>query len=128
MVDLPLFGRKFTGSNGDEASGAELTDFWFIPNGWRISILNNGVSQKRFRSLPYLIGEDLKDWGLKPFRVLNAWVGHPSFLKDVRNCWGNIQVTGYAGFKLLIKLKKVKAFLKRWNIDVFGNVHQSFKG
>lgn len=34
---------------------------------------------------------------------------------------------GWAGFKCLVKLKSLKSALKKWNIDMFGNVENKLK-
>ncbi|XP_028096430.1 uncharacterized protein LOC114296321 [Camellia sinensis] len=71
--------------------------------------------------------EDDRDWGPKPFKFLNAWVLHPSFLKEVENVWVGTQVEGWAGFRIMVKLRTLKQALKIWNVEVFGQVESKLK-
>ncbi|XP_028094696.1 uncharacterized protein LOC114294740 [Camellia sinensis] len=67
--------------------------------------------------------EDDRDWGPKPFRFLNAWASHPNFLRVVKEAWSRYAVQGWAGYKVSLKLKEVKASLKQWNKEEFGNLN-----
>ncbi|GMP47970.1 hypothetical protein CsSME_00015489 [Camellia sinensis var. sinensis] len=71
--------------------------------------------------------EDGRDWGTKPFRFINAWVSHPSFMKIVKQVWNDTQVEGWAGFRLMVKLRSLKQALKIWNVEVFGHVESKLK-
>ncbi|XP_028067000.1 uncharacterized protein LOC114269849 [Camellia sinensis] len=71
--------------------------------------------------------EDDRDWGPKPFRFLNAWILHPTFMKKIKFVWVSTQVEGWAGYRLKIKLKSLKKALKAWNNEVFGNVESKLK-
>lgn len=59
----------------------------------------------------------------KPFKFLNAWFCHPSFMDVVKSTWSTPTV-GHPIFILQSKLKLLKLALKTWNKDVFGNIHQ----
>ncbi|KAL7219181.1 hypothetical protein ACSBR2_012288 [Camellia fascicularis] len=71
--------------------------------------------------------EDERDWGPKPFRFINAWCLHPKFKEEVKNCWDESQVSGWASYRLLKKLGNLRAHLKRWNSEVFGNIDEQLK-
>ncbi|XP_028073736.1 uncharacterized protein LOC114276156 [Camellia sinensis] len=71
--------------------------------------------------------EDERDWGPKPFRFLNAWTLHPSFSKLFVAIWSSSLVTGWAGYILVQKLKHLKLALKKWNVEVFGDVSYELK-
>lgn len=76
---------------------------------------------------PIILIEDDKDWGPKPFRFLNAWVLHPTFMSKIKSVWENTHVDGWAGYRLKIKLKSLKETLKVWNEEVFGNIECKLK-
>ncbi|CAL5404505.1 unnamed protein product [Camellia sinensis] len=76
---------------------------------------------------PLLLMEDERDWGPKPFKFLNAWTLHPSFSKFFVNIWSSTTVTGWAGFRIVQKLKQLKTELKKWNVEVFGHVTSKLK-
>ncbi|KAL7240263.1 hypothetical protein ACSBR2_006012 [Camellia fascicularis] len=67
--------------------------------------------------------EDDRDWGPKPFRFLNAWASHPNFLRVVKEAWSRCALQGWAGYKVSLKFKEVKASLKQWNKEEFGNLN-----
>lgn len=48
-------------------------------------------------------------------------------MKVVEKCWSESMLNGWAGFKCLKKLQALKATLKQWNNDVFGNVEFKLK-
>jgi len=50
------------------------------------------------------------------------WVAHEDCINVVRNCW-NTNIIGCPMFVLSEKLKLLKAALKQWNKDTFGNVN-----
>ena len=61
------------------------------------------------------------------FRFQNMWTRHEGFLELVREAWD--QPSGAHGLLgLQIKLAKVKKTLKRWNREVFGNIHANIHG
>ncbi|VFQ87974.1 unnamed protein product [Cuscuta campestris] len=64
--------------------------------------------------------------GPKPFRFLNAWLNHHSFLKMVSDHWDSSSHHGsMAG--LAFKLHGLKRHIKEWNIKTFGNVVNKLK-
>ena len=60
-------------------------------------------------------------WGLKPFKSLDVWQSDNRFLEFVRVEWTNYEVQGGGMYIFKEKLKKLKADLKVWNKEVFGN-------
>ncbi|XP_028063701.1 uncharacterized protein LOC114266942 [Camellia sinensis] len=89
LVDVPMFGRKYTWTSSQSG--------------------------------------DKRDWGPKPFKVLNAWVVHPNFIKEVKQVWDSSQVVGWAGFRIMVKLRLLKHALRIWNVEVFGHVESKLK-
>ncbi|XP_028116964.1 uncharacterized protein LOC114314700 [Camellia sinensis] len=71
--------------------------------------------------------EDKRNWGPRPFKFLNAWTLHPSFLLVMQKSWLDSQVQGWAGYRVKMKLCSFKAELKKWNSEVFGCVEDQLK-
>ncbi|KAL7220664.1 hypothetical protein ACSBR2_013527 [Camellia fascicularis] len=71
--------------------------------------------------------EDVRDLGPKPFRFLNAWVIHPTFMNLLKSVCENTHVNDWAGFRLKTILKALKQALKVWNIEVLGILISSSK-
>ncbi|KAL7202514.1 hypothetical protein ACSBR1_034063 [Camellia fascicularis] len=76
---------------------------------------------------PLQIMEDVRDWGPKPFRFLNAWTPHPNFSQLFVSFWSNTTFAGWFDYILFQKLKHLKLILKSWNIEVFGNITSKIK-
>ncbi|VFQ90194.1 unnamed protein product [Cuscuta campestris] len=59
--------------------------------------------------------------GPKPFKFLNVWTHHDSFMDTVKSSWHNTPTSG--GMRgLIFKLKNLKIALKEWNSSHFGNI------
>jgi len=129
LVDIPLVGRKFT---------------WFKPNGLVKSRINRVLVSKEWLELwpnsqqfvlnrsisdhcAVILKEVLVDWGPKPFGFLDVWMKDSSFKEFVSSSWSAYKVTGGGIFVFKEKLKKLKADLKVWNREVFGDVNQASK-
>ncbi|XP_068472346.1 uncharacterized protein [Phaseolus vulgaris] len=63
------------------------------------------------------------DWGPRPFRCLDVWHKDSTFKDFVRTKWASYDVQGRGIFIFKEKLKKLKADLKVWNKEVFGDVN-----
>jgi len=64
----------------------------------------------------------------KPFRFEKFWFSHPEFLPKIEQWWN--EPLGIRGTKMLIlqaKLKHIRARLKSWNQEVFGNIFKEKK-
>ncbi len=129
LVDIPLVGRKFT---------------WFKPNGLVKSRIDRVLVSKEWlevwpnsqqfvfnRSISdhcaVILKEVSVDWGPKPFRFLNVWLKDSRFKEFVSSSWSAYKITGGGIFVFKEKLKKLKADLKVWDREVFGDVNQASK-
>ncbi|XP_028102144.1 uncharacterized protein LOC114301374 [Camellia sinensis] len=74
-----------------------------------------------------LLVKDGRDWGPRPFRFINAWTLHPKFGEVMKKSWEDYAITGWVGFVIINKLKALRSVLKKWNVEVFGNVTHSLK-
>ncbi|RVW96305.1 Transposon TX1 uncharacterized 149 kDa protein [Vitis vinifera] len=61
--------------------------------------------------------------GPSPFRFENMWLKEEGFRDLLRNWWVGFNFRGSFSFTLSEKLKALKACLKVWNREVFGNVN-----
>jgi hypothetical protein len=56
------------------------------------------------------------------FKFENMWLKEEGFVDKVRNWWASFSFRGSASFILAKKLRALKGEIKRWNLEVFGNV------
>jgi hypothetical protein len=50
------------------------------------------------------------------------WLKEKGFVDKVRNWWTSFPFMGSPSFILAKKLRALKGEIKRWNLEVFGNV------
>ncbi|XP_062028777.1 uncharacterized protein LOC133744735 [Rosa rugosa] len=62
-----------------------------------------------------------------PFRFQGMWLQHPGFLAMVRDFWTSLAIYGCPMYILATKLRALKAMLKAWNINSFGDINQRVK-
>ncbi|XP_030930978.1 uncharacterized protein LOC115956836 [Quercus lobata] len=62
--------------------------------------------------------------GMRPFRFENLWLEDEGFVERVQSWWESYNVLGAPSFVLANKLKLLKNDLKKWNVEVFGNVEE----
>lgn len=62
------------------------------------------------------------NWGPKLFRMMKCWEDMGGYAMFVKNKWKSLEVGGWKGFVLKEKLKGIKAKLKMWNKEHFGNL------
>ena len=56
------------------------------------------------------------NWGPEPFRNLDAWFTHPSFVKLIEDEWKNL-----GSMDVLCKFNRLKLPIRKWNKEKFGN-------
>ncbi|GFZ16219.1 hypothetical protein Acr_25g0006280 [Actinidia rufa] len=99
-----------------ERSGAELIDFLIHPEWLEIFNFKQwGLPRSLSDHSPIILMEDLRDWGPRPFKFINAWVLHPKCLQVMESAWMQSDVQGWAGYRIMRKLKGMKEALKEWN-------------
>ncbi|XP_028073786.1 uncharacterized protein LOC114276195 [Camellia sinensis] len=129
MTDLPMQGRLFTWCNAMEADRWSRIDRFLLDPAWleRCKFKQWGLARDIFDHCPILLMEDERDWGPKPFRFINAWASHPQFKNEVKKVWEGAQLLGYPSYKLMHKLRILRAHLRMWNKEVFGNIDDQLK-
>ncbi|XP_028119123.1 uncharacterized protein LOC114316626 [Camellia sinensis] len=129
VFDLPLLGRRFTWCNSCTGEKWSKIDRILVDPKW-LEVLNFkllGLPRLVSDHCPLLLMEDKRDWGQKPFRVLNAWFLHKDFQRFWESNWKESSVLGWAGFILFQKLKILKDGVRSLNVEVFGNVQNKLK-
>ena len=130
LIDLPLQGGSFTWSNSREvASKARLDRFLFSAN-WEDKFPT--VSPRRMSRLcsdhfPIVLEGGSFQRGSMLFRFEKMWLKNEGFVDKVRSWWDSYQVHGAPSFILANKLKLLKNYFKRWNVEVFGHVEVRIK-
>ncbi|KAF5931642.1 hypothetical protein HYC85_027813 [Camellia sinensis] len=124
-----LSGRQFTWCNTVEGERWSRIDRFLLDSRWLeiFSFKQWGLPRTVSDHCPILLKEDERDWGPKPFKFLNPWLAHPSFMPAVKQIWENNQVSGWAGFRLMRKLRDLRSHLRIWNKEVFGNIDALLK-
>jgi len=125
LVDIPLVGRKFT---------------WYKPNGLIKSMIDRVLVSKEwleawprckqfvlnkyiFDHCAVVLKDVFVDWGPRPFRSLGVWQKDSRFKDFVSLNWASYDVQRSGIYIFKEKLKKLKADLKVWNKEVFGDVN-----
>jgi len=117
LVDLPLWGRRYTWYRGDGKSISRLNRFllserWCLtwPNCFQLASAR-GLSDHCLLQLCI----DEENWGPRPVRMLKCWENFTGFNSFVREKWNSFQLEGWGGNVLKEKLKLIKLSLKEWH-------------
>ena len=129
VEEAPWIGRKFTWFRPNGIARSKLDRFlvsleWLTK--WPGSI-QHPLDRNFSDHCPVLLRSKVVDWGPKPFRVLDCWLLDKSFKSIVKECWLSQQQSGWGGFVLKEKIKKLKERLKTWNRDQFGDTLKKYK-
>ncbi|MCI39337.1 putative transposon TX1 protein, partial [Trifolium medium] len=92
-----------------------VSDNWLVEWG-AVSLW--GLKRDVSDHCPIIVRYDDHDWGPKPFRFNNHWLLNNSFVKVVEKEWASYQVSGWSGYVLKEKMKKLKVALRKWNKEV----------
>ncbi|XP_028074483.1 uncharacterized protein LOC114276846 [Camellia sinensis] len=124
LTDMPLLGRQYTWFNAMDGNRWRRIDRFLLDVKWleKFSFKHWGLPTSISDHCPILIQEDGRDWGPKPFKFINAWLSHPSFISEVKKRWEKAQVQRWAGFRVIRKLNLLRSHLRMWNKVVFGNI------
>ena len=126
LLDLPLEGGSITWSNSRSQSQSWLDRFLFSPS------LEDHFSKINQQCLPRIISDHFPILlscgfmrkGKSHFRFENMWLKGAGFTDKVQEWWNSYCVSGSPSAVLVQKLKLLKNDLKRWNVEVFGDVNK----
>jgi hypothetical protein len=122
VIDLPVLGKKYSWFSAGGKSMSRIDRF----------LLSDGLVTKLGCSGQWIGDRDISDhcpiwlivppknWGPKPFCVINGWFDHPDFLPFVESCWKSFLVHGKKAFVLKEKFRLLKECFCKWNKEVFG--------
>ncbi|XP_028057303.1 uncharacterized protein LOC114261263 [Camellia sinensis] len=129
VTELPLLGRQFTWCNAMDGEKWSKLDRFLLSPEWVHMFKFKFWGLPRYGSdhCPIILMEDVRDWGPRPFRFINAWVLHPQFLSFVKQSWEELGISVGASFVISSKLKVLKLKLKQWNLEVFGDIKHNLK-
>ncbi|XP_028113024.1 uncharacterized protein LOC114311158 [Camellia sinensis] len=114
VSELPLLGRRITWCNSFVGEKWSKIDRVLVDPKWLevFKLKLWGLPRLVSDHCPLLMMEDERDWGPKPFRVLNAWFLHKNLRRFWESKWEEATVVGWVGFILAQKLKFLKNGLK----------------
>jgi hypothetical protein len=128
LVHLPTRGVEFTWNNGRGGSGhtERRLDRVICNHSWVDTCFVSFVSSlTKLRSdhFPLLFEfQTSTSYHVSQFKFMKMWSLHPDCYSVILDCW-NSNVVGCPMYVLSQKLKILKAKLKCWNKDSYGNVH-----
>ncbi|XP_057808794.1 uncharacterized protein LOC131023266 [Salvia miltiorrhiza] len=95
---------------------SSFADMWF-------EIVTHALPRLTLDHSPLVLQyREVAQQGKRSFRFLNMWVMHPDFHNLVQSSWSGDMDVRCPIFKVMAKLRKLRADLKTWNRNVFGNV------
>ena len=125
LVNPLLEGGRFTWSNGREREAMSRLDRFLFSPDWEDKFPCI-VQRKRPRLMSDHFPITLECGQFQKcrhhFRFENMWLRAEGFLDHVQQWWASYQFNGTPTFILANKLKTLKADLKKWNSESFGNV------
>lgn len=113
LIDIPVYGRKFTWYKSDGSAMSRL-DRFLVSDEWIDSWSNSSqwiMDRDISDHCPIILKTAKSNWGPKPFRFNNCWLHQRGFNEMVKKMWEGIEVEGWAAFVLKEKLKSVKVKL-----------------
>ena len=131
LLDNPLEWGRFTWSNNREHVSMSRIDRFLFSSNWADHF--GLVTQRR---LPQVLSDHflvLLDCGQiiggkRPFWFEKMWLNADGFVERVRGWWNSYSFSGSASSIMANKLKALKADLKQWNSQEFGNVMVKLQG
>ncbi|XP_016178160.1 uncharacterized protein LOC107635894 [Arachis ipaensis] len=122
LVDLPLQDRKFTWFRGRSCSRIDRV---LVSIEWMEEFLEihlKGGPRGLSDHCPIIVEDTRSRGGPRPFRSLDSWFTHDSFLRMVREEWRNLSAARFTD-----KLKALTVPLERWHKDNFGDMDRKIQ-
>lgn len=128
--EMEIYGDDLSWSNLrniDELMFKKL-DRILVNNAWRMQFELKISYELMFSSdhKPMIV-DKLVNVKTKPSRFVfqKMWLSHPNFLDFLNNFWKRSFSSCHL-FNLAFKLKRLKEELKRWNVEVFGDINKRY--
>jgi hypothetical protein len=74
-----------------------------------------------------MLGCGMQREGKRYFKFENMWLKSDGFVEQVQRWWESYDFQGLPSYVLANKLKALKVDLKKWNVEVFGDVGKKKK-
>lgn len=111
LGDVPIHKGVFTwfgpGGRCSRLDRVLINHTWRVQEEW--SLISKG--RKSSDHFAILLSQNNIDWGFKPFKVFNAWLGREDFLKMISDHWDTL---GDSGYSIHGKLKSLRYVIKKW--------------
>ena len=125
LVDLPFEGASFTWFRDFGLPSMSRIDRALVSLDWE-EHFENGSQRVLpcviFYHYPLLLEAGAVRCGWSAFNFENMWLKVEGFVDRVQQWWNGYSFVGLLGFILSKKLKALKADLKKWNKEVFGDL------
>ncbi|RVX19759.1 Transposon TX1 uncharacterized 149 kDa protein [Vitis vinifera] len=125
LRDLPLQGGPFTWSGGLNNQAMSRLDRFLVSKDWEghfKGAVQCTLPRPVSDHFPILLDGGGVRRGPVPFRFENMWLKEEGFKDLLKRWWQRLSFNGSFSFILAEKFKALKAILKSWNKDVFGQV------
>lgn len=131
LIELPLYGRKFTWSNKQPAPLLERLDWFFTSSSWTTAYPEISVSTLIMQTSdhwPCNISISTSIPRSKIFRFENYWLQQASFLQTAQQGWDKINSQNDKAKTISAKFKNLRKVLRAWQHNlsnlkrVLGNV------
>ena len=127
---MPLQRSSFTWSNSREVASKARLDRFLFSSDWEDrfpTVSQRWMSRLCSDHFPIVLEGGSFQRGSMLFRFENMWLMDEGFVDRVQSWWDSYQVHGAPSFILANKLKLLKNYLKKWNVEVFGHVEVRIK-
>lgn len=117
LVELPLFGRKYTWTNKQSSPLLERLDWFFTSSSWTTSYLITTVSSLVMQTSdhwPCKITISTSIPKGKVFRFENYWLQHPSFIQTAQEGWQDPSNQLGRAKAITAKCKNLRKILRSW--------------
>ena len=122
LIDLPMVGGRITWSNRRARS---RLDRILISTEWEEcfpEVIQKRLARALSDHFPIMLACAMGRRGRTPFRFEKMWLQAEGFVEQVKRWWDSYQVEGNPSYAMAQKLKVLKGDLKRWNVEVFGDI------
>lgn len=130
LIDIPIQGARYTWISSSSVFSSSKLDRFLISVGWEDhfpSISVTAMARPMSDHKPILLCCNIDDWGPPPWRFERMWLLDNSLLSLMADWWSSFVISGPPGFQLARKFQMLKAKLRAWNRDVFGNIDRRFE-
>ena len=117
LVELPLYGRKFTWSNKQQSPLLERLDWFFYSISWTNNFSGTSVSTLTMETsdhVPCLVSVTTDIPKGLVFRFENYWMQHENFLQIVQHGWSIPVHHSGAAKRITAKFKNLRRVLRSW--------------